>query len=276
MKDTDAINLTQKKFSFGWSKFAKKEIDKQWYKDSFSYLEYMPADIFKGKGKLGMDVGCGSGADMTYLSRYEPDIVGIDISNSLIVTRENIKKFRNLHLAQADIYNLPFKNGTFDFVYSFGVLHHLPDPEKGFRALVEKVKKDGRVIIYVYEDFSERSALERLLLKAVNFFRIITTRMPAPVLYVLCIIISPLVLICCSLPYQVLRRMAITKRIAQKMPFRHTTKLDCIVSDLYDRFSPPIEKRYARKEVEDWFKRAGLKDVNIINYRGWVAWGTKI
>jgi len=268
------LSETRKKFSFGWSRFGKKEVERNWYKDSFSYLKYIPSDVFRG-GKIGLDVGCGSGADMIHLSQYGPRLIGIDMSDSIQVARENVKNFKNISVAQANLYNLPFKDERFDFVYSFGVLHHLPDPEKGFRALVSKAKKGGSVIIYVYEDFSERSSMERFLLKTVNLFRALTTKMPAPALLMLCILMSPFVLLSCSLPYQILKRIGITKKFAEKIPFRHTMRLDCIISDLYDRFSPPIEYRYNRKQIAEWFDRAGLADSHIMNYRGWVAWGKK-
>ncbi|MDP2913644.1 MAG: methyltransferase domain-containing protein, partial [Candidatus Omnitrophota bacterium] len=266
---------TRKYFSFAWTKFARKEVERQWYKDSFSYLKFIPEEIFKDEEKLGLDLGCGSGSDMINIARYGARIVGIDISDAIKATRENISGFGRLHVAQANIYNLPFRDETFDFAYSFGVLHHLPDPEKGFRILCSKVKKDGYAIIYVYEDFSKRSVLERILLNTINFLRLITPKIPPPLLYLLCIAMSPFVLLFCSAPYRILKRIKWTKTLAEKIPFRHTTRLDCIVADLYDRFSPPIERRYSKDQVTAWFRSAGFEDVHITNHRGWVAWGRK-
>lgn len=271
----DLVSVTRKKFSFAWIKFAKKEVERQWYKDSFSYLRYIPKEIFIGEYKIGLDVGCGSGSDMIHLGQYGAKIVGIDISDAIKVTRDNIINNYRLCVVQADIYNLPFKNETFNFIYSFGVLHHLPDPEKGFRILCDKVKKDGFVIIYVYEDFSDRAFFEKLLLKIINFLRLITTKMPPALLYLFSVTTSPIVFLSCSMPYQILAKIPGTRNFSERIPFKHTTRLDCIASDLYDRFSSPIECRYSRKEIEEWFKKAHLEDTNIVKYRGWVAWGRK-
>lgn len=272
----ESVRQTRRNFSFAWSRFAKREVERQWYKDSFSYLDFIPKELIGGKDKIGLDLGCGSGSDMIHISQLGSRIIGIDISDAIRQTHENIASSERLHVVQADIHDLPFRDGVFDFAYSFGVLHHLPDPENGFRLLCDKVKKGGVVIIYVYEDFSERSFFERLLLNMVNSLRCVTPKMPPWLLYLLCIITSPLVLIFCSIPYQVLKRIKPTKTIAEKIPFRHTMRLDCIVSDLYDRFSPPVEHRYSKKEVSDWFVRANFGDVHIKNYRGWVAWGRKL
>lgn len=267
------IKETRKNFSFAWARFGRSEVERRWHKDSFSYLEYVPKEIFREK--IGLDVGCGSGADMICMAGHGARMTGIDISDSIKVAHENTKAIGHIHVAQANAYDLPFRDGAFDFVYSFGVLHHLPDPEKGFKILCNKVRKDGYAIIYVYEDFSERSFLERVLLKAVNGLRIVTPKLPPPLLLILCMAMSPFVLILCSIPYQILRRISWTKKLAEKIPFRHTTRIDCITADLYDRFSPPIERRYSRKQVADWFDRADFADVHIVNYRGWVAWGRK-
>ena len=271
----NSIQKTRKNFSFAWSRFAKNEVNRGWHKDSYSYLVNIPEEIFKGADKIGLDVGCGSGADMRYVSRYGARIVGIDISDSIRFAGENIAGEQRLHLVQANVYDLPFKDEIFDFAYSFGVLHHLPDPEAGFKQLCAKVKTAGYVIIYVYEDFSDRSIFERVLLKIANLPRVITPKLPPPVLYLLCILMSPVVFLFCSLPYQIFRRIKWTKGFAEKIPFKHTMRLDCLVSDLYDRFSPPIEYRYNREEVRKWFERAGLGEININYYRGWVAWGKK-
>lgn len=274
-RDSDTM-ATKRMFSFAWRRFARDEASKGWFKDSFTYMSYVPQELFSGAaGKIGLDVGCGSGVDMISMNKKGFEMVGIDISDAAYEASANTKEMENVHVVQASVYDMPFKSGFFDIGYSFGVLHHLPHPEKGFRMLCDKVKRGGSVIIYVYEDFAERSVLERILLKAVNSLRIVTKRLPPPVLYSLCALASPFVLIFCSLPYQLFKRIPATKKSAERIPFRHTVRLDCIVADLYDRFSPPIERRYSRQEVESWFRNAGFKDINVVNHRGWVAWGRK-
>lgn len=271
----DIISITKRNFSFAWSHFGKKEVEKSWYKDSFSYLKYISSEIFKGEDKIGLDVGCGSGGDMIYISQYGARIIGIDISDAIAVTAKNIKNFNSLYVAQADIYNLPFKNESFDFAYSFGVLHHLPMPEKGFKTMCSKIKKSGFAIVYLYEDFSQRSILERGLLKIVNSFRFFTKRLPPYLIYFFSLILSPFILLICSIPYKILKKLRTSERITERIPYRHTTNLEIIIADLYDRFSTPIENRYNREQVEAWFRNANFEDVKIINYRGWVAWGRK-
>ena len=275
VRDSDTI-ATKRMFSFAWKRFARDEASKSWFKDSFTYMSYVPQGLFSAAaGKIGLDVGCGSGVDMISMNRKGFEMVGIDISDAAYEASANTRDIEKVHVVQASVYDMPLKDNFFDLGYSFGVLHHLPRPEEGFKRLCDKVKRGGSVIIYVYEDFAERSALERALLKAVNSLRVVTKRLPPPVLYSLCVLASPFVLLSCSLPYQIFKRIPATRKFAERIPFRHTVRLDCIVADLYDRFSPPIERRYNRQEVEAWFRKAGFEDINVINHRGWVAWGRK-
>lgn len=268
------VSSTRETYSLARQKFAEQEVSKGWYKDSFSYLGYIPQDIFCGKNKIGLDAGCGSGSDMLNISQYGARIVGIDLSDALNITKKNVASRKSIYVAQADIYNLPFRDDFFDFVYSLGVLHHLPEPEKGFRALSSKVKRGGFAIVYLYEDFSCRSKPERVLLKAVNSLRVITKRMPKKMLYLLSLVATPLVILTCSIPAFILKKIKLDK-FSERIPYRHSLRFDIIASDIYDRFAPPIENRYSRREIEEWFNNAGFSDVNIINYRGWVAWGKK-
>lgn len=267
---------TRESFGFAWSKFGKNEVENEWYKDSFSYLELLPKELFV-KDSMGLDVGCGSGADVINMMISRGiDMVGIDITDSVRVARDNIRsKGLEPKIAKADVYHLPFKEGSFDAAYSFGVIHHLPEPEKAFREITKFVKKDGSVIIYVYEKFTNRSYVERFGLSIAMNARKISSRMNPKLLYFLCILFSPLILVMFSLPAKLLALFSATKGIADRMPFRHTINPACIVADLFDRFSPPIENRYDREEIEGWFGRAGMDNINIINYRGWVAWGRK-
>lgn len=267
---------TRKSFSFAWGKFAKSEVSKGWHKDSFSYMELLPKDLFR-PGAKGLDVGCGSGADIINMIRTRGvDMVGIDINDSVRIARDNIKALGlKPRILKADVYDLPFREETFDMAYSFGVLHHLPEPEKAFGQIVRYVKKGAPVIIYVYEKFTKRSPLERFGLSIAANMRKVTSRMNPKLLYLLCIMASPVILLIFSIPAKILSFFKPTKGIAGRIPFRHTINPACLVADLFDRFSPPIEKRYDAEEVAAWFERAGLSDVNIVNYRGWVAWGRK-
>src|SRR3990172_2722911 len=99
-----------------------------------TYIHPLGPEFFPGK--LVLDAGCGFGRHLYYAAEFGAEVVGVDFSAAVEAARANTAGCKGIHLVQADIYRLPFREASFDFAYSLGVLHHLPDPERGFQALV--------------------------------------------------------------------------------------------------------------------------------------------
>ena len=98
--------------------------------------------------------GCGTSQAATYALR-EPDthVTAIDISEtSLAHTRELQQKYglRNLELHRLAIEEVGELGRTFDQIVCTGVLHHLPDPDTGLRALRNVLRPDGAMHLMVY------------------------------------------------------------------------------------------------------------------------------
>src|SRR5258705_6498991 len=98
--------------------------------------------------------GCGTSQAARYALR-EPDsrVTAIDISEmSLRHTRDLQQKYNleNLELHQLPIQNVGELGRTFDQIVCTGVLHHLPDPDFGLRALRDVLKPDGAMNLMVY------------------------------------------------------------------------------------------------------------------------------
>jgi len=226
---------------------------------------------------LVLDAGCGEGIDLANQARRPGlEIIGVELSEwGCQVSAQRTRGFPSAAVVQGDLRRLPFADGTFDFIYSYGVLHHLPDPTEGVRELVRVLKFGARVAVYLYEDFSDRGAGWRWLLGLVNALRPITTRMPPPLLEALCRAAAPVVFLAFALPSRIAQRMPGGKRLAAAMPFRHAEGLWSLWGDLFDRFATPIERRYSRAEAVTLFCQAGLQDVVTARDRGWMVSGSK-
>jgi len=112
-----------------------------------------PAEPMRG-GQEILVAGCGTSQAARYALR-EPDarITAIDISEtSLRHTRDLQRKYdlQNLELHQLPIENVKALGRVFDHIVCTGVLHHLPDPDLGLRALRDVLSPQGAMHLMVY------------------------------------------------------------------------------------------------------------------------------
>jgi len=226
---------------------------------------------------LILDAGCGEGIDLANQARRPGvEVMGVELSEG--GCRASVRRAMTAPTAsvvQAELCRLPFPEGTFDFVYSYGVLHHLQSPQDGLRELARVLRPGARVAVYLYEDFRERAAWWRWLLVLANSVRWLTTRMPAPVLYRLCQLGSPLLYLTFAVPFQILRNVSGLGAGVSRFPFRHATGPFSLTGDLYDRFATPIERRYSRDEATALLHDAGFQRVTVASARGWMVTGVK-
>lgn len=265
---------TARSFGYEWQAFSEILPD---YETNFRwYFERFTPDAFKGMRVL--DAGCGTGRHTYYVSQTAREVVAMDLSQAIEVAARNNRDKPNAHFVQADIYHPPFPPDSFDFVYSLGVLHHLPDPERGFRSILKLLRRDGFMNIYLYWNLEGEAAWRRLLLRAVTGARQITTRMPHTLLKKVSWVIAAGFEAAFVTPARILGRFKRTRGLAERVPLGHYRKYSfrVLYTDQFDRFSAPIENRYSRAEVAGWFERAGLKDVVILGGQGWRASGRHV
>jgi SAM-dependent methyltransferase len=101
--------------------------------------------------------GCGSGQHVFEVMRHYPQahVLAVDISlPSLAYARRKTREagLSNIEYAQADILKLGTIGRTFDYIESIGVLHHLAEPEAGWRVLVSLLRPRGEMHIGLYSE----------------------------------------------------------------------------------------------------------------------------
>jgi len=136
-------------FDYQWKNIPSKNIEyNQKRVDELLSFTGLSPEYFNGKSVL--DAGCGNGRYTYALMELGAKVRSIDISPEAINT---IKKI-NANSEVCGILELPKSN--YDFVLSWGVIHHTQDPYECFLALVNKVKPGGRLHIMVYSAKSQR------------------------------------------------------------------------------------------------------------------------
>ncbi|GBF81965.1 class I SAM-dependent methyltransferase [Aphanothece sacrum] len=109
-----------------------------------------------------LDAGCGTGVGTEYLILLNPqaEIVGIDLSEkALEIAQERCQRsgVAGKHQGKISFHHLNLEevatlSGEFDLINSVGVLHHLPDPIAGIKALAPKLAPGGIFHIFVYAE----------------------------------------------------------------------------------------------------------------------------
>ncbi len=224
-----------------------------------------------------LDAGCGDGIDLANQARRPGvKIVGAELSQGgSWASSQRILHLPTAHVVQSNLCALPFSDATFDFVYSYGVLHHMAVPSNGLREMVRVAKPGAWLAVYLYEDFKDRPLLWRILLWLGNLPRYLTTRLPRGLLYLLCQLASPLFYLLFTVTFRLSRRWGPLGRWTHRLPFRHGRHPLDLAGDLYDRFATPIEQRYSRESAMALFRKEGLEQVRVANRRGWMVAGTK-
>ena len=103
-------------------------------------------------GKKVLEVGVGAGTDHLQFARAGALLSGVDLTDAAIemVAKRLALEGLKSDLRRSDAENLPFESDSFDYVYSWGVLHHTPDTEKALAEVHRVCKPGGKVCIMLY------------------------------------------------------------------------------------------------------------------------------
>lgn len=257
-------------FGLEWNAFNRVQLDSAngttISHTRFKALTGYDPEYFRGKRVL--EAGCGSGRFLEVLAKAGAEVVGVDMSTAVHVSRDNLAAYPNVSIVQADLTKLPFKPGSFDFIYSFGVLMCTPDTEASFRSLVPFLKPGGEVCIWVYGMRGPR-----WLPRPHQLFGLVARRLPHEAMMKALDAYVDVFLPLGRLPLvgKALRLAFPVSDLTEKREgddgwdngrapppelVRNWARLNT-----YDAFTPAMVRQHDFTEVEGWFRAAGLTDV---------------
>jgi len=249
---------TQRSFGYQWTRFGelRDEFEQQllWFISPPITREFF-------FGKLGIDAGCGFGRHMYWAAKWGAEIVGIDLSAAVDRAFANTAHLPNAHVVQGDIYHLPVARGAFDFAYSLGVLHHLPDTALGVANVARCVRPGGSVITWLYAG-GQGKWLARF-----EPVRRAVSRLPLSVIYWLSLALAcvgyPVVIV----PFRWLARAGVARGLLQRLPshFKYYADYPFRVyhADWVDRLSAPVRFYFTPAEARQLLERQGLEAVEV-------------
>lgn len=264
---------TAQAFGYEWTHYSTlTEADKA---EFLSWIAPVSEDDFVDR--VVLDGGCGKGRHISLAAQFGArEVVGIDLSDAVEAAYQNTRHLPNVHVIQADIFNLPF-DAPFDFAYSIGVLHHLPNPKEGFLAMARHTKPGGRISVWVYGKEGNE-----WIEKFVNPVRIhFTSRLPKSLTRLLAFLVALPLYLALKLVYRPVER---SPRLAWLKRRLFYAEYLCAISgysfaenfwNVFDHLVAPTAFYHSREEVEDWFATIGAKGAEITqrNNNSWRGTG---
>jgi ubiquinone/menaquinone biosynthesis C-methylase UbiE len=148
--------------------------------------EFLAANV---AGNRILDMGCGSGRYSIALARAgAKEVVGIDLKRkSFAVAKAWCQQHRlAVTFSEANFHDLPFADGSFDFVFCNGTLHHSSSITRGLAELARILKSSGKAFLYLYGAggifWTTRVALRKIFKRIpINYTKMVlrTIGMPA-------------------------------------------------------------------------------------------------
>jgi len=159
----------------------KEPLTLQWFNEIRQkryrlYYEYLTneAEFNFHSGEKVLEVGCGLGTDLAEFAQNGAKVYGVDLGVEQIELTKLNFHLRNLNyeiLKPCNAENLDFEDNYFDFVFSFGVLHHTPDTDKAISEVYRVLNNGGSAIIMLYAK-GWKHYIKRCLIHGVLKFKI--------------------------------------------------------------------------------------------------------
>lgn len=250
-------------FGQEWARFDQSGMSTEEANRIFeSYFSIFPWATLPA-GAIGFDAGCGSGRWAALAASRVGRLHCVDASRQALgVARRRLATVTNVEIHEAPIGAMPIADGTMDFGYSLGVLHHLPDPAAGLSACVQKLKRGAPMLIYIYYAFDNRPQWFRLLWQVTDAMRLMISRLPFWLRSAAAELIAAVVY------WPVARVAALFERSGRRVenwPLNAYRRLSyyAMRTDALDRFGTRLEHRMTRNQIEAMMTGAGLGDIGF-------------
>jgi SAM-dependent methyltransferase len=266
-------------FGWQWNHFARLHERDVYVEQLLDWIAPLTASDVRDR--VVLDAGCGMGrlaAACATLGARE--VVAVDISAAVEAAYANTRDLPNVHVVQADLTALPLRRdpGPFELIVSIGVLHHLPEPEAGFAALVRHLTVGGTIAVWLY-GYENNEWLVRYV---DGVRRRLTSRLPYRALAALSVALALPLEAVLRLVYAPADRWTALRALKRRLPypyllwlsrygFHHTRHV------VFDHLVAPKAEYLTRQTVEAWFAHAGLRDTTITprNANSWRGYGRR-
>ncbi|HVO47314.1 MAG TPA: methyltransferase domain-containing protein [Steroidobacteraceae bacterium] len=248
-------------FGLEWTRHARTQYDSQCgiplSRDRFFAQTHWPTRL---DGQLILEVGSGSGRFTEQAANTGATIVSFDYSYAVEANYASNGSRENVLIVQADVFSMPFRSGTFDRVFCFGMLQHTPDPHRAFAALPRVLKPGGALCADIY-----KATLFRAFLHTKYYVRPFTRLMDPEKLYKrVCAWVDfmwPLASLIRRLPrgYHINWRLLVADY--SFLGLQGTALKEWAYLDTFDMLAPRYDRPARIDTIRAWAAQAGLEGI---------------
>ena len=246
--------------SFGdeWRKFNHHHIDSSSLKISFNqYFDIFPFDILNPESE-GFDMGCGSGRWSKFIAPLVGKLNLIDPSqDALDSAKMHLSKYSNCNYICSGVSETDIVDGSQDFGYCLGVLHHIPDTQKGIYDCAKLLKRGAPFLLYLYYRFDNKPLWFKGIWYLSNIFRVLISSMPKTIKNFICEVIAIIVYLPLARISKIFEAVGINVDNFPLSDYR-SKPFYILRNDARDRFGTKLEKRFTKNEIKEMLDSAGL------------------
>jgi SAM-dependent methyltransferase len=167
---------------------------------------------------------------------------------------------------------IPLPDSSADFGYSLGVLHHIPDTQKGIADCVRKLKPGAPFLVYLYYAFDNRPWWFRAIWITSDRLRRFFSKLPFPLKSLICEAIAVLVYWPLARTAWLLEKLGASVASFPLSAYRRRS-LYLMRNDALDRFGTRLERRFTRNQIREMMQSAALESITFGEIPHWCAVG---
>lgn len=199
------------------------------------------------RGLRILDAGCGGGRYARVCGAAGARVVGADHTRAVDKARDLCRGFADVQFVQSDLKHLPFERGSFDAVFSIGVMHHDADTRAVFDAVAPFVRPGGRYSVWLY-------GRNQWWQEGINSaLRAVTTRLPPSLL-------RP----CCHIGALLGGVPLLNRTLNKIVNFSAHPDYQNRVCDTFDWWAPRYQHHHTVDELLGWFRDAGFHSLRVL------------
>lgn len=227
------------------------------------YFSVFPWENLDKQNSVGADFGCGTGRWAKLVSERVGHLHVVEASSDAIgVARGNLAERTNVTFHNTSVEESPIADGSLDFAFSLGVLHHMPNTPKAIGDIERKLKPGAPFLIYLYYALDNRPAWYRAIWRASDLFRRTIQHLPFSLRWLCTQITAAVVYWPCARIAKVLEGL---HRLPSSFPLAYYRDRSFYVMrmDAHDRLATNLEQRFSKSEILEMLTSVGFENVRF-------------